>query len=208
MRRVAIRFGSACAVAGAAIALVASGVGGASVAGPPAGAQLAALSMPPAQSSLASQRIYFVMPGRYANSSPGNDKGGLSGSTNVTGFDPSDSGYYHGGERKGFAEHLPRIKDHGFTALWITPVLKQDPVENGSAAYHGYWGLDFTTVDPHLGTDQDCAYLVADGALLGLKVYLAVVVNHTADVIQLHGTSYSDVPYRDSRWTRFDTARY
>jgi len=160
--------------------------------------------MPPAQSSLASQRIYFVMPDRYANGSPGNDKGGLSGSTNVTGFDPSDSGYYHGGDLKGFAEHLQRIKDLGFTALWITPVLKQDPVENGSAAYHGYWGLDFTTVDPHLGTDQDFGDLVSAAHGLGLKVYLDVVVNHTADVVELANSStYSDIRFRNCHGTFF-----
>jgi glycosidase len=49
----------------------------------------------------------------------------------------------------------------------VTPVLKQDPVENGSAAYHGYWGLDFTTVDPHLGSDQDFAAMVAAAHALG-----------------------------------------
>ena len=95
------------------------------------------------------------MPDRYANGDTANDTGGLSGPTGVTGFDPSSTGYYHGGDLKGLTAHLQRIKDLGFTAIWVTPVLKQDPVENGTAAYHGYWGLDFTTVDPHLGTDQD-----------------------------------------------------
>ena len=69
MRRLARRFGSACAIAAlAAIALVASTAAlGTSDGGPPTGAALAALSTPPTQSSLASQRIYFVMPDRYAN---------------------------------------------------------------------------------------------------------------------------------------------
>ena len=87
-------------------------------------------------------------------------------------------------------------------------MLKQDPVENGSAAYHGYWGLDFTTVDPHLGTDQDFADLVAKAHGLGLKVYLDVVVNHTADIVQLTGTSYTDAPYRDCHGKAFNPARY
>ena len=42
------------------------------------------------QSSLASQRIYFVMPDRYANGSTANDHGGLSGPRTKTGFDPTD----------------------------------------------------------------------------------------------------------------------
>jgi glycosidase len=162
----------------------------------------------PAQSSLASQRIYFVMPDRYTNGLPSNDNGGLTGGRARTGFDPTDTGYYHGGDLKGLAGGLQRIKELGFTALWITPVLKQQPVSQGSAAYHGYWGLDFTTVDPHLGTDKEFADLVASAHGLGLKVYLDVVVNHTADVVQLTGTSFTDVPYRDCHGKAFNPARY
>ena len=170
---------------------------------------LASLSTPPVQSSLASQRIYFVMPDRYANGDTSNDTGGLSGPKSATGFDPTDPGYYHGGDLKGLDQNLQRIKDDGFTALWVTPVLKQDPVENGSAAYHGYWGLDFTTVDPHLGTDQDFAKLVADAHARGLKVYLDVVVNHTADVVQLaNAGTYNDIRFRDCHGNFFNADRY
>ena len=191
----------------AAIALVAAAHGSSS-AGPPTGAALAALSELPTQSSLASQRIYFVMPDRYANGDPSNDTGGLSGPRAVTGYDPTDTGYFHGGDLKGLTESLQRIKDLGFTALWVTPVLKQQAVSQGSAAYHGYWGLDFTTVDPHLGSDRDFAELVGAAHGLGLKVYLDVVVNHTADVVQLAGVSYNDAPYRDCHGKVFDPARY
>jgi glycosidase len=169
---------------------------------------LEALSAPPLQSSLASQRIYFVMPDRYANGNTKNDTGGLSGPRAKTGFDPTDTGFYHGGDLQGLTASLKRIHDLGFTALWLTPVLKQQTFSQGTAAYHGYWGLDFTTVDPHLGTDKDFADLTAAAHKLGMKVYLDVVVNHTADVVQLDGTSYSDVPYRDCHGKAFNPARY
>ena len=169
----------------------------AAAAGPPTGAQLRSLSQLPTQSSLASQRIYFVMPDRYANASTSNDSGGLTGprtqdraSTRPT--RPSTTAAIC----RASTGDLQRIKSLGFTALWLTPVLKNDAFENGSAGYHGYWGLDFTTVDPHLGTDQDFADLTAKAHALGLKVYLDVVVNHTADVVQLTGTSYTDSPSR------------
>ena len=210
MRSRARRFGSAVvALAAVTAATALGGATASSDAGPPAGAALAALSVPPTQSSLASQRIYFVMPDRYANGDPANDTGGLSGTSSKTGYDPTDPGYYHGGDLVGLDQHLQRIKDLGFTALWITPVLEQDPVENGSAAYHGYWGLDFTTVDPHLGTDADFAKVVADAHTLGLKVYLDVVVNHTADIIELANSStYSDIRFRDCHGHFFRADRY
>jgi len=203
------RFASATAALLAGVAIVAAVAAGGSVAGgPPTGAQLQALAQLPAQSSLASQRIYFVLPDRYANGSTANDLGGLTGPRARTGFDPADTAYYHGGDLPGLSANLARIKELGFTALWLTPVLKNDPVENGSAAYHGYWGLDFTTVDPHLGTDQDFADLVAKAHGLGLKVYLDVVVNHTADIVQLNGTAYTDSPFRDCHGKAFNPARH
>jgi glycosidase len=188
---------------------VLTGSGTSAVVAPPSPAEQAALAKPGQISSLASQRIYFVMPDRYANGDPANDRGGLAGSPNTTGYDPTDIGYFHGGDLKGFASRLQRVRDLGFTALWITPVVKQQTVLTGSAAYHGYWGLDFTTVDPHLGSDQDFANLVDRAHALGLKVYLDVVVNHTGDVITLaNGGTYSDIPFRDCHGKFFKADRY
>jgi glycosidase len=192
-----------------ALAALAAVWGIAAAAGSSGSGSPAALSAWPTQSSLASQRIYFVMPDRYANGDPSNDTGGMSGPRAKTGYDPTDTAYYHGGDLKGLTANLQRIKSLGFTALWVTPVLKQDPVENASAAYHGYWGLDFTTVDPHLGTDQDFATMVATAHSLGLKVYLDVVVNHTADIVRLsNGSSYSDIPFRDCHGHFFNASRH
>ena len=200
-------------IAGAAVALGSNGASG------PTGAVLAALAKPPVYSSLSSQRIYFVMTDRYADGDPSNDQGGLSGGPGVTGFDPANPAYYHGGDLKGLVgsctdpvRGLARIKDLGFTAIWITPPFGQQTVQGDSAAYHGYWIKDFLNVDPHLGTDQDFANLVTCAHSLGLKVYLDVVVNHTADVVQLEGNAGfldpAQVPYRDCHGKRFDPARY
>ena len=183
---------------------------------PPSGAALAALAKPPVRSSIASQRIYFVMTDRYANGDPANDRGGLSGGRSVTGFDPTDPGYFHGGDFRGLTgtctdttRGLGRLKDLGFTAIWVTPPFGQRTVQGDSAAYHGYWIRDFTSVDPHLGTDADFAAFVDCAHRLGLKVILDVVVNHTADYILLpSSTTYAETPYRDCHGHRFDPARY
>ena len=181
---------------------------------PPAGAALAALAQPPTRSSIASQRIYFVMTDRYANGDPANDRGGRTGTRGVTGYDPADTGWFHGGDFRGLTggcttgTGLARIKALGFTAVWVTPPFGQKAVQGSSAAYHGYWIRDFTSVDPHLGTNQDFADFVACAHRLGLKVYLDVVVNHTADVVLPSGSGYSAAPYRDCRGKAFNPARY
>jgi len=211
------RFGSATALAVALVTIVAVAASGAGPA-PPVGAELEALSQPPSFSSLASQRIYFVLPDRYRNGEPANDKGGLSGNSRQTGFEPADPGFWHGGDLKGLTGNctdtktgLARIKSLGFTAIWVTPVVKNQVYQGTTAGYHGYWGLDFTTVDPHLGTDQDFTSFVDCAHSLGLKVYLDVVVNHTGDTISLSTTGFvppSQVPYRDCHGKKFNPARY
>ncbi|MDQ3875171.1 MAG: alpha-amylase family glycosyl hydrolase, partial [Actinomycetota bacterium] len=125
---------------------------------PPTGAELAALSEAPRRTSIASQRIYFVIPDRYANGDTSNDRGGRTGSRETTGFDPADEGWFHGGDYRGLTgdcadrrHGLARLRELGFTALWVTPPYGQKTVQGDSAGYHGYWILDFTSVDPHLG---------------------------------------------------------
>ncbi|HLY33142.1 MAG TPA: alpha-amylase family glycosyl hydrolase, partial [Jatrophihabitantaceae bacterium] len=79
--------------------------------------------------------------------------------------------------------------------------------QGDSGGYHGYWGIDFTRVDPHLGTDQDFADFTSCAHSLGMKVILDVVVNHTGDIIQ-DGSTYSPAPYRDCHGKVFNPARY
>ena len=145
--------------------------------------------------------IYFVMPDRFENGDPSNDRGRLSGDRLSTGFDPTDKGFYHGGDLKGLSAKLGYIQGLGATAIWLTPIFKnkavQGPPGHESAAYHGYWITDFTNVDPHLGTDEDFKALVDAAHKRGMKVYMDIVANHTADVIQYAECKISvDCPYR------------
>jgi len=79
----------------------------------------------------------------------------------------------------------------------------------GTAGYHGYWILDFTTIDPHLGTEAQFQEFVNQAHARHMKVYLDIVANHTADVIKYKdgSTAYIDMatsPYRDSDGKPFD----
>ena len=147
------------------------------------------LFSPVARGDQSTESVYFVMTDRFANGDTSNDTGGLTGGD--AGFDPSDISYWHGGDFKGLTAHLNYIKNLGFTAIWITPPVVQKSVQGNSSAYHGYWGLDFLGVDPHLGTEADFKNFVDGAHKLGMKVILDVVANHTADVIQYNdGVAY------------------
>ncbi len=145
--------------------------------------------------------IYFLLPDRFENGDPSNDRGGLSGGPLTTGFDPAHKGFFHGGDLKGLTSRLDYIKGLGATTVWLSPIFAnkavQGPPGQESAGYHGYWITDFTRVDPHLGTNADFKAFVDAAHAKGLKVYMDIVVNHTADVIQLaECANQLDCPYR------------
>jgi glycosidase len=154
------------------------------------------------------ETIYFLLPDRFDNADPANDRGGLGGDRLHTGFDPTDKGFYRGGDIRGVTAKLDYIQHLGATAVWVAPIFVNKPVQgppgHESAGYHGYWITDFTHVDPHLGTDADFKALVDAAHARGMKVYMDIVVNHTADVIRYRecpaGTlcpyrSRADYPY-------------
>lgn len=131
--------------------------------------------------------VYFVIPDRFENGDTSNDKGGIEGDWRDHGFKPDDRGFYLGGDIKGLTSRLGYIKDLGVTAIWLGPVFQNKAVQGGdgwmSSGYHGYWITDFTSVDAHLGTNEDMKEFVDTAHSLGLKVYLDIITNHTADVI-------------------------
>ncbi|MFN5558708.1 MAG: alpha-amylase family glycosyl hydrolase, partial [Rhodoluna sp.] len=157
-------------------------------------AEASGLASDSPRSSFASDSIYFVMTDRYKNGDPTNDTGGTNSSNrSISGFDATDPAWGHGGDLAGLSDGcsrtdglgdgLPRLKRLGFTAVWITPPFKQNFVQGGSAAYHGYWITDFTTIDPRWGTNAQFKSFVDCAHRLGIKVVLDIVVNHTGDII-------------------------
>jgi glycosidase len=144
--------------------------------------------------------IYFVLPDRFANGDTANDRGGLPGGPLTTGFDPARAGFYHGGDLKGLTARLGYIQGLGATAVWLAPVFRNKAVQGArgheSAAHHGYWITDFTDVDPHFGTRADFKAFVDAAHARGMKVYMDIIANHTADVIQYRECPANDCGYR------------
>lgn len=157
----------------------------------------------------AGQTFYFVLTDRFANGRRDNDQGGLSGGPDVTGFDPTRVSHYHGGDFAGLTARLDYLKAMGVTAVWVTPPFKNKPVQAGTASYHGYWITDFLTIDPHLGTDAEYREFIRQAHARGLRVYMDIIVNHTADVIHYTADDYTyrslaTSPYKDAEGRVFD----
>ncbi len=171
----------------------------------------------PARHPYLDRSIYFVMVDRFSNGDPGNDTAGIDGGPLDHGFLPTNRGYHHGGDLRGLIDRLPYIAGLGLNALWITPPFTNRYVQGSgtiaasSSSYHGYWQIDFDTIDPHLGTEADMIELVDAAHGLGMAVFFDAVLNHTGDVIVFEEDSNayrstSAYPYLDADGNPFDPA--
>lgn len=124
------------------------------------------MSSTPSKGFSSKDLIYFVMTDRF--------KDGTEANNNFADLNKHDIRAYHGGDFVGLTQSLDYIKSLGTTAIWITPVVK-----NETKGYHGYWAIDFETTDPHLGTPEELKTLVDEAHKKGMKVILDYVVNHT-----------------------------
>jgi glycosidase len=188
----------------------------------------AALVRDPVRHPFENDVLYFLMPDRFFDGNHANDCGAYAGPCvpNDTqehvlqhGYLPSDKGYYHGGDLKGLQRKLPYLDNLGVNAIWVGPIFTNKAVQEDttdlyghSAGYHGYWIRDFLHVDPHLGTNAEFARLVRQAHARGMKVFMDIVTNHTADVIQLEGNAgyrnKHDFPYVDVNGVPFDDSDY
>ncbi len=209
MRRVFVILLAAALAAAAASAPV-----GSAGAAPTGGTFVAKHSL---REPVTEESFYFVMADRFANGSTANDTGGISGDRLQHGFDPTQRGFYQGGDLRGLLDQIDYIQGLGTTSIWLTPSFKNKAVqlEDGpSAGYHGYWVTDFTQIDPHLGTNAELQALVDAAHTRGMKVYFDIITNHTADVIGYQEgarTAYipkDKEPYRTASGTAFDDRDY
>lgn len=148
----------------------------------------------------ASNAIYFVMTDRFVNGDPSNDhrdQGGAHHTFDIPVRGPNgetDNIGYLGGDFKGVLDNARYIRDMGFGAVWITPIVDNpdeaftggDPVtwgaslaDRGKAGYHGYWGVNFYKLDEHLPSKGlDFAQFTSKMRAQGLKTVLDIVANH------------------------------
>jgi len=121
------------------------------------------------------ETIYFLMTTRFYDGDPSNNEYCWDGEKagNVANNDPAWRGDF-----KGLAEKLDYIKALGFSAVWITPVVK-----NASGYdYHGYHAVDFKEVDPRYESDDFNYQDLIDAVhAKGMKIIQDIVLNHSGN---------------------------
>lgn len=149
---------------------------------------------------------YFVLTDRFYNGDTTNDhsyhrKNGLSGDENVATF--------HGGDIAGLTQKLDYFDKLGVNAIWITAPYEQAHGwvggKNGAFphyAFHGYYTLDWTSMDQNMGTVEDLRTFVNACHSKGIRVIMDVVMNHvgynnTQDMVTF---SYGYTEHKEDGW--------
>ncbi|PKH89470.1 alpha-amylase [Colwellia sp. Bg11-28] len=148
----------------------------------------AATLAPYQQRDFQEEVFYFVLPDRFYNADTSNDLGAAENdkkrAVSRGGLDKTHKGMYHGGDLAGLTEKLPYLDNMGVSAIWLTPILRNRAMQAGTSGYHGYWILDFTEIDPHLGSNAELKNFIDQAHKRNIKVFFDIITNHTADVIK------------------------
>lgn len=134
------------------------------------------------------QIIYFIMTDRFNDGDPSNNDQGVGA------FDPSKEHYYSGGDIEGIIDELDYIQGLGATAVWATPLIYnqwKNP-RHDFTGYGGYYGLNFSEIDPHNGTIETYQLLSDQLHRRGMYLIQDIVVNHSAFLFEYDETYNAD----------------
>lgn len=136
----------------------------------------------------ASDFIYLIMPDRFSNGDPSNDK--MPGMRDQS-LNRGEIFLRHGGDLKGIENHLDYLQNLGVTALWLNPVIENDMPDRTE---HGYAFTEHYKVDPRIGGEKAYHDLINNMHGRGMKIIQDAVYNH----VGLEHFLFRDMP--DSTW--------
>ncbi|MFY7880337.1 MAG: glycoside hydrolase family 13 protein [Lacibacter sp.] len=141
-----------------------------------------------AQGVTSSDLMYLIMPDRFSNGDPSNDR--IPGMKDQT-LRRDTVFNRHGGDLAGIENHLDYLTDLGVTAIWLNPIWENDMPERTE---HGYAFTNHYRVDPRLGGNTAYRRLIDKAHAKGIKVIQDAVYNH----VGLEHHLFRDMP--DSSW--------
>jgi glycosidase len=152
--------------------------------------------------------IYLIMPDRFSNGDPSNDK---FSDMNDTEADRNNTFLRHGGDLQGITNHLDYFNDLGVTALWLTPVIENNTTETNEhgtmrSSYHGYHFTDQYKIDRRFGGNDGYKKMIDAAHARGLKIIQDAVYNHFGNTHFL----FTDPPDKDwfNQWPEYTVSSY
>lgn len=97
------------------------------------------------------------------------------------------------GDLDGVTAQLDRLKDLGVNVVWLMPIHPMGKEKAKGSLGSPYAVRDFDAIDPAYGTPEDLRELVAAAHKRDMKVFIDIVVNHTAwdSVLMKHPDWYT-----------------
>lgn len=161
--------------------------------------------------------LYLIMPDRFSNGDPANDRVPGMLEQKVSRTEPFAR---HGGDIKGIENHLDYFAELGVTAVWLNPIQENDMPEG---SYHGYAITDYYHVDRRMGSNEDFRRMVEKAHGKGLKIVMDMIFNHcgsehfffkdkpSADWFNFQNnftqTSYQTMPQLDVHCSDYDKTK-
>lgn len=144
--------------------------------------------------------IYLILPDRFSNGDPSNDK--VAGMRDQT-LNRDTVFNRHGGDLLGIENHLNYLTELGVTTLWLNPVLENDMPNRTE---HGYAFTDHYKIDPRLGGEKAYQHLIDAAHAKGLKIIQDAVYNH----VGLYHFTVQDLPMKDwlHQWNKYTQTTY
>jgi glycosidase len=125
--------------------------------------------------------LYNVFIDRFYNGETSNDRPDTSGEV-------LPKANHMGGDIRGLINKVDAgfFEEVGVNTIWISPIVKNTPnvygywpdPETKFSAYHGYWPISFTLIDPRFGNAADLHELVGKAHAKKMNVLLDFVANH------------------------------
>ena len=131
--------------------------------------------------------MYLIMPDRFSNGNPGNDR--VPGMRDQS-LNRDTVFNRHGGDLQGIINHLDYLQNLGVTTLWLNPVIENDMPNRTE---HGYSFTDHYKIDARLGGDKAYQQLIDATHKKGMKVIQDAVYNH----VGLYHKTIVDPPMKD-----------
>ncbi len=153
-----------------------------------------------AQGVTSKDLIYLLMPDRFSNGDPSNDR--IAGMRDQT--LNRDSIYHrHGGDLQGVINHLDYLKDLGVTSVWMTPVIENDMPHRTE---HGYAFTNHYKIERRFGGPEAYKKLSDELHKRGMKLIQDAVYNH----VGLYHFTVQDPPMKDwlHQWPSYTQTNY
>jgi cyclomaltodextrinase len=149
--------------------------------------------------------IYQIFPDRFARGDPQNLRKGLEKTYSrpvlYMQWDsvpekPSRGRDFYGGDLRGVINKLDYLQELGITCIYFTPIF-------ASPTNHRYDAIDYTTIDPRLGTEDDLRELIGEAKKRGISVLLDGVFNHCSKESIYFKAAQADTLSPYYRWFHF-----